>query len=183
MEITPNFAAKRFSQLKPGELFLLPVDSRYAVALAAADPYEENMVAVLLGPGRETAGLITGQVHANVLSIGTEYELRLPAAPSGWSANEPEGVCFALSTSGREASEQALFLKASFVVSPQNVLRCYIDIRSGQILVDRERRAPYIAPTGSCGYAVEWSLFTKESKPRLILSCPTGNSGAEPPGI
>ena len=182
MEITPDFTAKRFSHLKPGELFFLPVDSRYVVALAAADPYEENMVAVLLGPGRETAGRIMSQIHANVLSLGSEYELRLPAAPSGWSANEPtgEGICFVLSASGREASEQTLFLKASFVVSPQNLLRCYIDIRSGQVLVDRERRAPYIAPTGICGYAVEWSLFTKESKPRLLLSYSTEDSGDEP---
>ena len=40
MEMTPNLRATRFSQLKPGELFLFPDDSVYAVVLAAADAFD-----------------------------------------------------------------------------------------------------------------------------------------------
>jgi len=181
MDIAPNFRATRFSQLKPGELFLVSIDSRYEVALAVADPYEGDIVAVWLGPGGERAGRIPRGLQANVLSLGSEYELRLPAAPSGWSADEParDELCFALSAYGREGSEQTLFLRAMFLVPPQGLLRCYIDVKSGQILVDREQRAPYIAPNGICGYAIEWSLFTKENKPRLILSYPAGIPAVE----
>jgi hypothetical protein len=138
-------------------------------------------VAVLLGPGRERAGRIAGGIQANVLSLGSEYELRLPAAPSGWSADEPtrDELCFALSAYGRDGSEQTLFLRAMFLVPPQALLLCYVDLRSGQILVDREQRAPYIAPSGISGYAIEWSLFTKENEPRLILSYPAGNAAVE----
>jgi hypothetical protein len=38
--MTPNLRATRFSQLKPGELFLFTDDSVYAVALAAADAFD-----------------------------------------------------------------------------------------------------------------------------------------------
>jgi hypothetical protein len=184
MDVAPDFRATRFSQLKPGELFLVSIDSRYEVALAAADPYEGDMVPVLLGPGRDRAGRIPRGIQANVLSLGTEYELRLPAAPSGWSADEPvtDQLCFALGAYGREGSEQTLFLRAMFDVPPHGHLRCYVDVRSGQILADREQRAPYIAPNGICSYAIEWSLFTKEKKPRLILRYPPGDPAVERSG-
>lgn len=108
----------------------------------------------------------------------------LPTAPSGWSADEParDELCFTLSAYGREGSEQTLFLRAMFVVAPQGFLPCYIDVRSGQILVGRERRGPYIAPNGICGYAIEWSLFTKENEQRLILSYPPGNRSVQRSG-
>jgi hypothetical protein len=88
----PNFRATRFAQLKPGELFLVSIDSRYEVARAAADPYEGDRVAVLLGPGRERAGHIAGGIQANVLSLGSEYELRLPTAPSAGPPTNPHGT-------------------------------------------------------------------------------------------
>lgn len=79
--MTPNLRATRFSQLKPGELFLFPDDSVYAVALAAADPVEGEMVMIPLGPAREKAGRLANPVQMSVLSLGNDYELRLPAQP------------------------------------------------------------------------------------------------------
>ena len=52
MDITPVLTTTRFSQLKPGELFIFPNDTASAVALAVADPARDgDMVMIPLGPG------------------------------------------------------------------------------------------------------------------------------------
>ena len=175
MEMTPNLRATRFSQLKPGELFLFPDDSVYAVALAAADPVEGEMVMIPLGPARERAGRLSNPVQMSVLSLGNDYELRLPAQPAGWSSEAPaaDRLCCILSLYGPEPVGKTPYLRATFGAPQAEFKFCYVDVRNGQILTSREQRpSPYITPGGISGYAVEWSLLTRETKPRVILSYP-----------
>lgn len=174
MEITPALRATRFSQLKAGELFIFPNGPASAVALAAADPTRDgDMVMIPLGPGLrpEMVARIMEPQHSDVLSFGTDYEVRLPAAPRGWSIEMPpaEKPCFIL-TAG--PSDQKLFLRANF--SPDAEFRpCYIDMKEGRILASASQLRPaFLIPPNIFGYAVEWALLTRESKPRVILSYP-----------
>jgi hypothetical protein len=105
VNITPVLTATRFSQLKPGELFIFPDDAASRVALAAADPARDgDMVMIPLGPGlsREKVARIAYPRQMDVLSFGTDYEIRLPAEAGGWSVDVPpaEKVCFVLSAQG-----------------------------------------------------------------------------------
>src|ERR1700736_1566371 len=88
MEITPALKATRFSQLKPGELFMFANKSSSAVALVAADPTRDgDMIMIPLGPElpRENIARIFDSRQMDVLSFGTDYDVRLPADPRGWS--------------------------------------------------------------------------------------------------
>jgi hypothetical protein len=74
MEITPTLRASRFSQLKPGELFIFANKSASAVGLATADPTRDgDMVMIPLGPGlpREMVARILDSQQMDVLSFGT----------------------------------------------------------------------------------------------------------------
>jgi hypothetical protein len=175
MEMTPNFKATRFSQLKAGELFLFPDDSGFGVALAAADPVEEDMVMIPLGPAPEKAGRLTRGPQENVLSFGNDYQLRLPCHPAGWAVDAPpaDRLCFVLSSHGPEPSGQTLYLRATFGPTQPGLRFCYVDVKTGRILAFTNRWPPQYVPLGGiCGYAVQWSLLTNETKPRVILSYP-----------
>jgi len=173
--MTPNFKATRFSQLKAGDLFLFPDQSGFAVALAAADPVEGEIVMITLGPAPEKAGRLTTGPQENVLSLGNDYELRLPSHPAGWSVEAPpaDRLCFVLSSHGPEPSGQTPYLRAMFGATQTGFRFCYLDVKTGRILAFASQwPSPYVTPGGICGFAVEWSLLTKETKPRVILSYP-----------
>jgi hypothetical protein len=175
MNITPQFRATRFSQLQPGELFLFPDGSVFAVALTAMDPVEGDMVMIPLGPAPEKAGCLTTGPQVNVLSLGTDYELRLPSDPARWfaTAPPPDRLCFVVSAHGPEPSGQTVYLRAMFGAAQAGFRFCYVDVKTGRVLANPDQRpSPYPPPGGICGFAVEWSLLTKETKPRIILSYP-----------
>jgi len=136
MKITPTIQATRFSQLQPGELFLLGNGAATVAALAAKDPARDgDMVMVVLGGGiaPNMVGRILDPQYMDVMSFGTDFEVRLPSRPEGWSIEPPsaEKLCVVLVASGQ--SEQRLFLKANF--SPDTVYRpCYVDMNTGYIL-------------------------------------------------
>jgi hypothetical protein len=169
MDITPPLKATRFSQLKPGELFIYPDATASAVALAAADPARDgDMVMIPLGPvvPREMVARIMEPRHMDVLSFGTEYEVRLPADPAGWSVDVPPAAkpCFVLSAQG-------LYLRANFHPDPASFKACYVDMKDGRILASERRiNCEFLIPRGISGFATEWTLLTKESEPRAILS-------------
>jgi hypothetical protein len=174
MEVTPTLKATRFSQLKPGELFMFANKSSSGVALAAADPTRDGeMVMIPLGPELplEIIVRILDSQQMDVLSFGTDYEVRLPADPRGWSIQAPpaEKPCFVLAAG---LSEPKLFLRANF--SPDAEFRpCYIDIREGRILASTSQLRPaFLTPPSIFGYAVDWAILTKETEPRVILSYP-----------
>lgn len=178
MEITPNFRATRFSQLRPGELFLFRDGSAFAIALTAMDAVEEERVMIPLGPAQEKAGRLIQGSQENLLSLGTEYELRLPCHPSGWSAKAPppDRLCFLLSAHAGQPSGQSVYLRAMFGAPEAGFRFCYVDIKTGGILtISDAQPSPYVTPGGICGYAIEWSLLTKETEPRVILSYPVPN--------
>jgi hypothetical protein len=172
MEITPALRATRFSQLKPGELFIFPNDSSSVVALVAADPSRDgDLCAIPLGPALppELIGRIANLPgHTGVLSYGTEFIVQLPSHADGWPLQvpPPDKACFVL-------SEQGLYLRANFYPEPPGFQACFVDMKDGKILTPSERiRAEFLTPRNICGFAAEWALLTRESKARVILSYP-----------
>jgi hypothetical protein len=169
MDITPVLTATRFSQLKPGELFIFPDDTASGVALAATDPARDgDMVMIPLGPGlsREKVARVMDPRQMDVLSFGTDYEVRLPAEPGGWSVDVPpvEKVCFVLSA-------ESLYLRANYDANSARFKACYVDMKDGRILASSKRiNSEFLTPRNISGYAAEWSLLTKETEPRVILS-------------
>lgn len=173
MEFTPNLNATRFSKLEPGELFLFADNNAPVLGLAAKDPVQDNdVVTVILGGtiNPNSIGRILGPRDGEVLSYGKEYVLRLPAEPQGWTVAPPEAdkLCFVVC---RQAStEQRLLLRANF--SPDDIFRpCYVDMKDDRILTSSSQLRPsYLIPRDFIGYAVKWSILTKETEPRVILS-------------
>ncbi len=169
MDITPVLTTTRFSQLKPGELFIFPNDTASAVALAVADPTRDgDMVMIPLGPAlpREMVARIADPPRMDVLSFGTDYEVRLPAGPAGWSVDVPpaEPPCFVLFAQG-------LYLRANFDPNPAGFKACYVGMKDGRILASGKRiDSAFVTPRGISGYAAKWALLTKEREPRVILS-------------
>jgi predicted peptidase len=124
----------------------------------------------MLGPGlpREMVARIVDPRQMDVPSFGTDYEVRLPADPGGWSIDVPsaEKPCFVL-------SPQGLYLRANFDANPAGFKACYVDMKDGRILASSKRiDSELLIPRGISGYATEWALLTKESEPRAILSYP-----------
>jgi len=136
-----------------------------------------------LGPAPETAGRLTRGPQENVLSLGNDYELRLPSHPAGWSVEAPgtDRLCFVLSSHGQAPSAQSLYLRAMFGAPQIGFRFCYVDVRTGGVLAFTNRwPSQYVELGGICGYAVQWSLLTKETKPRLILSHPDPHGARSP---
>jgi hypothetical protein len=169
VNITPVLTATRFSQLKPGELFIFASETASAVALTVADPTSDGDVFMVpLGPAapREMVARIVAPRQMDVLSFGTDYEVRLPADPAGWSVDVPpaEKLCFVLCAQG-------LYLRANFDPNPAGFKACYVDMKDGRILASADRiDSAFLIPRGISGYAIEWTLLTKESEPRAILA-------------
>jgi hypothetical protein len=172
MEMTPALRATRFSQLKPGELFIFPHDSSSVVALAAADPSRDgDLCAIPLGPALPPeliARIANLAGHTGVVSYGPEFVVQLPSRPDGWPVQvpPPDKACFVL-------SEQGLYLRANFYPEPPGFQACFVDMKDGKILTSSEMIRPeFLTPRNICGFAAEWALLTREAEARVILSCP-----------
>ena len=124
------------------------------------------MIPLGLAVPREMVARIEAPRQMDVLSFGTDYEVRLPADPAGWSVDVPpaEKVCFVLSAQG-------LYLRANFSPNPAGFKACYVDMKDGRILASANRiDSAFLIPRNIAGYATEWALLTKETEPRTILS-------------
>lgn len=166
---TPPVAITRFTQLKPGELFLSQQGDASYVALAVAGADGDPLM-VPLGPGfpdRSDGPSLIGSAGADVISFGKEYLLRLPARPEGWRFTAPDAGTHCIAV-----TEEGAFIRANFVAKP-NFKPCYVGFETGRIVTAGQGRgSAYIEPHGPKAFAIEWELVTREEKPRRILGYP-----------
>jgi hypothetical protein len=174
MEITPALRATRFSQLKPGELFLYSHENGVPVAIAPTNPVQfGDLSIVTLGPkfpptidGPTIHSPQNSPGHSSVLlSYGSDYVLRLPVRSQAWSSITPPAhlPCVAV-------AQEEVCIRTNAGPPGQEFRPCYVAPKEGKILGSGDVRKYFELRDPI--FALEWEIVTAEEKTRTILGCP-----------
>ena len=168
MQATPKLQATRFAQLKAGELFIYEMGRTRHVALAVRNSAQDEMLVLPLGPTLPafmTYPTLFNDPGMTVVSFGKDFALRWPVAPDAWTseAPTPEVTAMALNKDGA-------FLRCNFSPRPADFQACFIDLATGQVVVNQPGHAArFVKPPGILAYATSWSFTTFEDPRRVIL--------------
>jgi hypothetical protein len=176
MDIVPKLTATQFSQLASGDLFMCPDDTGLGIAIVVTDTTaDDDKLALLLRPSDKRStyspALIGFPSDSPVISFGKDYLLRLPCDTKGWLVTEPS-----INSPSLLLQNNDLYLRGFFGAYGQQLTPCYVNIQDGKTLVRSGGFQRGFAHPGRGAYAVEWSLWTTDAKPREILSFPPPNS-------
>jgi hypothetical protein len=170
MKIEPTLRFCRFEQLSSGDLFVYMHDDGSCIALKVEDPHQNGEKLILpFGPAfpkpLDGPNFVPWQ-PMDVISFRKDYILQLPAHPGGWSKFEPtENILCILMT------DKEYYLRTNFVPLSREFRPAYVDMSTGLIHVDSQRmQSGYTRPTGVRAVAMEWTLITTETEPRIIFS-------------
>ena len=171
MEILPKLNITRFAQLTAGDLFICTYEAGACVAMKVEDPIDADPLMLLLGPAFPPEidhPRLVGAPSVTVISYGSDYVLRLPADPSGWTAEEPQHSINCILITGSEA-----YFRGNGSPTDRAFHACYVNVATGRLHASGNGpNARYAKPAGIRAFANTWSIVTTEAKPRVILAYP-----------
>lgn len=168
MITVPAAKVERVSQLEPGELVYFQHGEVSYVGLICdyRDPDPSKLV-LLLGPTfpADTAYPFLLDGGMTVVSIGRDFELRLPIIPTDWTQTAPNYDCNCLLVT----TEGVFFRANGGQPGRPGFVPCYVNVCTG---IMEMRNGNYASPRGHVAFAKSWEILTTEAKPRTILKYP-----------
>lgn len=171
MIITPSVTVARVAQLSAGELVHFQHGQERYIGLVCEyrDP-DPSKLLLVLGPtfpnGFQHPTLFDVPPSVAV-SLGTDFEIRLPMDLAEWTDDEPTNDCNCLL-----ASAEGLFFRAN--AAPLQGWRnsftpWYVNAATGLV---HSSSASLRQPSRAATFVKSWGIFTCEQEPQLVIQYP-----------